>query len=211
MKQIIRWAKPFQSVNLLIHATGPGRDSYSFSTYKDKGVESFKALVDYANSEEMKYPDGTHPVICIENIQNNGTTTSHVCAKPEYMNYYCSQVPGLKVGFDTGHAIVGSGMSAVEYVKALGANLGVLHIHGNGTTEKDYHLYPGYSNGVYKGSDAYPCGDDLIDWNAFYNALLNDCNYTGPFSYELGVEAIDGIVSFNNVAHNYYSFILNQE
>lgn len=211
MKQIIRWAKPFQSVNLLIHATGPGRDSYSFSTYKDKGVESFKALVDYANSEEMKYPDGTHPVLCIENIQNNGTTTSHVCAKPEYMNYYCSQVPGLKVGFDTGHAIVGSGMSAVEYVKALGANLGVLHIHGNGTTEKDYHLYPGYSNGVYKGSETYPCGDDLIDWNAFYNALVNYCNYTGPFSYELGVEAVDGIVSFNNVAHNYYSFILNQE
>lgn len=211
MKQIIKWAKPFRSVNLLIHATGPGRDSYKFSSYKDRGVESFKALVDYANSDEMKYPDGSHPIICIENIQNSGTNTSHVCALPEYMNYYCEQVPGLKVGFDSGHSIVGSGMSATEYLRALGPNVGSVHMHGNGSTSRDYHLYPGYANGVFAGTEDYPCGNDLIDWKSLYEVLVNDCQYSGPFTYELGVEAVDGIVSFNNVAHNFYSFILNKE
>lgn len=211
MKQIIKWAKPLKAVNLTIHATGPGRYSYSYSSYKNYGVSSFSALVEYANSSEMEYPDGSHPIINIENIQNNGTNTSHVCAKPEYMNYYCSQVPGLKVCFDTGHSIVGSNMTAVAYLQALGNNVGTVHIHGNGTTSKDYHLYPGYANGVFTGSGSYPCGNDLINWPSLYDALVNDCHYSGPFSYELGVEAVDGIVSLNNVAHNYYSFILNNE
>ncbi|MBR0298434.1 MAG: hypothetical protein IJR01_05685 [Bacteroidales bacterium] len=209
MQQIIRWAKPLKAINLTIHATGPGRYSYSYNSYKSYGVASFNSLVSYANSSDMEYPDGSHPIINIENIQNNGTNTTHVCARPEYMNYYCSQVPGLKVCFDAGHSIVGSNLTAVQYLSTLGGNVGTVHIHGNGTTSKDYHLYPGYSNGVFSGSGSYPCGNDLINWPALYEALTTDCGYSGPFSYELGVEAVDGIVSFNNVAHNYYSFILN--
>ena len=211
MKQIIRWAKPLKAKNLTVHATGPGRYSYSFNSYKSYGVSSFSALVSYANSSEMAYPDGSHPVINIENIQNNGTNTSHVCAKPEYMNYYCSQVPGLKVCYDSGHSIVGSNLSAVDYLRSLGSNVATIHIHGNGTTSKDYHIYPGYSNGVFTGTGSYPCGNDLINWQSLYKVLTEDCNYSGPFTYELGVEAVDGIVNFNNVAHNYYSFILNNE
>lgn len=211
MKQIIQWAKPLKSVNLTVHATGPGRHSYSYSSYKSYGVASFSALVAYANSEAMAYPDGSHPVINIENIQNNGTNTTHVCARPEYMNYYCSQVPGLKVCYDAGHSIVGSNLTAVQYLKPLGTNVATVHIHGNGTTSKDYHLYPGYANGVFSGTDSYPCGNDLIDWRSLYEVLTTDCSYSGPFSYELGVEAVDGIVSLNNVAHNYYSFILNNQ
>lgn len=210
MNQIIKWVKPFHSVNLTIHATGPGRYKYTFDSYKTYGIKSFGSIVSFANSDQMQYPDGTHPVICIENIQNSGTNTTHVCARPEYMNYYCAQVPGLKVCYDSGHSIVGSGMNATNYLKALGHNVASVHMHGNGTVNKDYHLYPGYSNGLFTGSDSYPCGDDKIDWQLLYDILVTDCGYTGPFSYELGVETQDGVVSFNNVAHNFYSFILKK-
>ena len=207
-KTIMRCLKPFESKNLMVHATGPGRNSKDSRIYyvnaRDYGVASFRALVEYANSNDMRYSDGSHPVFCIENIQNTNTNSNHVCAKPEYMNYYCEQVPGLKVCCDMSHAQVGSGMTADEYLRRLGTNLCSLHIHGNGKTTVDRHIYPGYRNGIYKSTG----GDDIMDWGKIMSVLVNDCHYTGVFSYEMGTVAEDHVNSFNNVIHNYYSVVL---
>lgn len=208
-KRILKWVKPFESVNLMVHATGPGRKStdprFYFENAKDNGVESFKALNTYCQSSEMKYSDGTHPVFCIENIQNTGTQTVNVCALPEYMNYYCSQVPGMKVCYDSSHGqVCGSGgVSSVEYLRRLGTNVCALHMHGNGKTTVDRHLMPGYSNGIYTAGN-----DDIIDWPEMYKVLIEDCKYTGPFTYEIGTNAEDCIASWSNIVHNYYTVVL---
>lgn len=207
-KKIMGYLKPLESRNLMAHATGPGRNSKDSRMYyinaKDYGVASFRTLVEFAASDEMRYSDGSHPVFCIENIQNTGTNENHVCAKPEYMNYYCEQVPGLKVCYDTSHGQVGSGLSSVEYLRKLGTNVCALHIHGSGKTDKDVHIFPGYCNGIYQKTG----GDDIIDWGGIMDALVNDCHYSGPFTYEIGTFAEDHVCSFNNVVHNYYSTVL---
>lgn len=214
-KKIMEYCRPLEAKCLTIHATQEGRNStatnYRYENARDRGVDSFRALVAYANI--ITYTDGSHPIVCIENIQNSGTKYYNVCAKPEYMNYYCNQVPGLKICFDTGHAIVcandashGTPLPSHEYLRVLGSNVACLHIHGNGHSDVDRHCHCGYKNGLY--SDV--CGNDLIDWAQVYDVLVHDCGYRGPFTYETGSAAADHIDSFSNLAHNYYENVLSE-
>lgn len=215
--KIIEYCKPVQAKYLTIHATQTGRNNtsteYRYENARDRGVASFKTIVEYASSYGMTYSDGTNPVICIENIQNTGTKYYNVCAKPEYMNYYCEKVPGLKICFDTGHAIVcasnptyGTPLECQDYLKVLGKNVACLHIHGNGHNDVDRHCHCGYKNGLYSNV----CGNDLIDWAKVYDVLVHDCGYRGVFTYETGSSAADHIDSFSNLAHNYYEEVLSR-
>lgn len=214
-RKIIEYLKPLEARCLTIHATQEGRNStatdYRYENARDRGVESFKALVAYANT--ITYSNGSHPIVCIENIQNSGTKYYNVCAKPEYMNYYCAQVPGLKICFDTGHAIVcakdasqGTPFTSEDYLRVLGTNVECLHIHGNGHNDVDRHCHCGYKNGLYSNT----CGNDLIDWAKVYDVLVHDCGYRGPFTYETGSSAADHIDSYSNLAHNYYEVVLSR-
>ncbi|MGM9787960.1 MAG: sugar phosphate isomerase/epimerase family protein [Candidatus Cryptobacteroides sp.] len=133
-------------------------------------------------------------VFCIENLASSDVNS--ICGAPEHYNWFCEQVPGLKLCFDSSHAIVGGNCSAEDFARTLGGNIACVHLH-DGDTTADIHLFPKYS-GIYTDHSA------TIDWKALITTLVEDCGYSGSMMYEVSTYAVDAIVSLNSVAHNYY-------
>lgn len=185
--------------------------------YKDCGVLSFKALVDYAKS--LKYSDGTSGSFTIENIANTGDYSACLAGKVENLIWFCDQCPGLGICLDTGHAVVNSiNCSDGDLGPAIKkmcdkGYLKHLHVHGNYVgNNKDCHILPGYKPGLVVTSSFKTT--DTINWGKTYKALI-DNGYRGAFSYEYsspsyGLDYRDCISSFPNIIHNYFEVILKQ-
>lgn len=137
-------------------------------------------------------------VFCLENVPT--TDPLSISASAGNLNWFCSQVPGLGICFDTSHAIVGGRSTAQEFAAALGNNIKTVHLH-DGDASSDAHLFPGYEG-------LYTIHQSTIDWTALMKTLTDVCGYEGPVMYELSTYASDCILSFTAVADNYYSVIL---
>ena len=169
--------------------------------YKEEAVKSYKTLVAHAATLN----DGSGKLL-IENIANVGATSSSFSASAAHLKWFCQQCPGLGICLDFSHAVVNGINDPATMITELGSYIKAVHVHGNNTAnDRDFHLIPGYSGGLYQ-VPPYSTVDNL-DWGAIYSALIAT-GYRGPFTYELEAYARDCIPSFNNVAHNYYSVVL---
>ena len=184
MSEIMEYLSVFEPKYYVAH---PVRNkNLGFSEYRNYLKLSCQSLV--AKASELG------GVFCIENLAS--ADVNSICGAPEHYNWFCSQVPGLRICFDSSHAIVGGNCSAEDFARSLGENIACVHIH-DGDATADVHLFPMYS-GLYTGQTA------SINWQALLGALVDDCNYTGSLMYEVSSYAVDAIVSLNSVAHNYY-------
>lgn len=183
--------------------------------YKDQGVLSYKALVSHAAS--ITCPDGSHPVLIIENVGNTGTTSESLTANVNNLKWFCEQVPGLGVCLDTSHALVNNcnsvGNDPSTLITSLGSLLKHIHIHGgNPANDKDLHVMPGYKPGTLDLSVYGWDVTDAIQWGKFYKTLI-DKGYRGTFCYEYSSPEYNGdfrdcIANFHNIYHNYFDLII---
>ena len=183
--------------------------------YKDQGVLSYKALVSHAAS--ITCPDGSHPVLIIENVGNTGTTSESLTANVNNLKWFCEQVPGLGVCLDTSHALVNNcnsvGNDPSTLITSLGSLLKHIHIHGgNPANDKDLHVMPGYKPGTLDLSVYGWDVTDAIQWGKFYKTLI-DKGYRGTFCYEYTSPEYNGdfrdcIANFHNIYHNYFDLII---
>ncbi len=148
-----------------------------------KSLIEMQAALDRLNTQY-----GTKTILCVENCART------VGYDAESLLELLS-APGLektRICLDTGHALMPMNgqwrdkdgkatkePDVVEQLKTIGIRLGTLHIQQNHGSEgkkspTDEHIVP-WTGG-------------LIDWGAFYEALLKDCRYRGCFLYEVTYE-----------------------
>lgn len=95
----------------------------------------------------------------------------------------------VRIAFDTGHANLyltreQPGKTVLDWLRTAGARIGQLHIHGNRGWNgriNDDHLMPGYAGRLGYADAIGRAGL----WGEFYHALLAECRYRGPFTYEI--------------------------
>lgn len=202
-KKIMTALEPLKPHFYVLHPSIHG--DFSWSANKANLKAGLNALIAHAA--------GLSGTVAIENIMRGvedptgGWPSTSICFHPQNMNELCSDCPGLKFAFDASHAIVKASDNAQQYsceayAKALGTNIGTIHVHDSDGSE-DYHLYPGYSGSLF-------AHQGNINWGAVYKTLVEDCAYNGPFVYEMSTYAIDCIASFSGVADNYYGYVLEQ-
>lgn len=195
MKQIIEAVKPLEAEYLLIHPSGYNdggpEDKYYFTSARKAAlVASLKELVPAAQNAGS--------TLVIENLGNYKSAATSLTIKPEYINYFASQVPGLKFCFDFSHGTVDNINDGAQFIRDLDPDiLKVLHVHGGGN-DRDVHLIPGYS-GTYKFHDH-------LNWGEIYTELIK-YGYRGPFTYEPGSYDSDCNASYSNIIHNYYEYV----
>ncbi len=187
MELTMKYMKPNHFV---VH---PGSGNYytketdRFATAKNqcqKSLVEMQAALDKLNAQY-----GTKTILCVENCAR--TVGYDGKSLLELLN-----APGLektRICFDTGHALMpmngewrdhSSGKATAEpdvvaMLKTIGTRLGTLHIQQN-------HGSAGKSNPT--DEHIVPWTGGLIDWAAFYEALLKDCLYRGCFLYETNYE-----------------------
>lgn len=195
MKQVINAVKVLEAEYLLIHPSGYNdggpEDKYYFTTERKAAlVASLKELVPAA--------ENVGSTLVIENLGNYRSPAQSLTIKPEYINYFTQQVPGLKFGFDFSHGTVDNINDGAQFIRDLDPDiLKVLHVHGGGN-DRDVHLIPGYS-GTYKYHDH-------LNWGEIYAELIK-YGYRGPFTYEPGSYAPDCNATYSNIIHNYYEYV----
>ncbi len=171
----------------------PGSGNYytheteRFATAKSqcrKSLIEMQAALDRLNAQY-----GTNTILCVENcartVGYDAESLLDLLSAPE--------LEKTRICLDTGHALMpmngewrdhSTGKAKKEpdvvvMLKTIGTRLGTLHIqqnHGSEgkTSPTDEHIVP-WTGG-------------LIDWGAFYEALLKDCRYRGCFLYETTYE-----------------------
>ena len=195
MLQIIEAVEVLDAEYLLIHPSGYNdggpEDKYYYTTLRKAAlVASLKDLVPAAQS--------IGSTLVIENLGNYKSAANSLTIKPEYINYFTTQVPGLKFGFDFSHGTVDNINDGAQFIRDLNPDiLKVLHVHGGGN-DRDVHLIPGYS-GIYQYHDH-------LKWGEIYTELIK-YGYRGPFTYEPGSYAPDCNASYSNIIHNYYEYV----
>lgn len=209
MKTVMTAMEPLKATYFVLHPTIHG--DASWSSNKDRLKASMSALESHAKTL------GGH--IAMENIMlgtddiTGGWPSTSLCFDPSNMNELCADVPGMKICFDVSHAMVkakdnGAQWTAHDYARALGSNIGTVHIHdSDGTNDK--HMYPGYQGESCKAKDGHVI-KGIASWGDVYKTLVEDCGYNGPFVYEMSTYGIDCIASLSGVADNYYGFVLEQ-
>ncbi len=187
MELSMKYLKPNHFV---IH---PGSGNYythetdRFATAKSQCQKSLVALQEALDKLNAQY--GTKAILCVENcartVGYDGKSLLELLSAPG--------LEKTRVCLDAGHALMpmngewrdkNTGKATKEpdvvaMLKTIGTRLGTLHIqqnHGSAgkTSPTDEHLNP-WTGG-------------LIDWGAFYEALLKDCRYRGCFLYETSYE-----------------------
>ena len=195
MLQIIEAVEVLDAEYLLIHPSGYNdggpEDKYYYTTLRKAAlVASLKDLVPAAQS--------IGSTLVVENLGNYKSAANSLTIKPEYINYFTTQVPGLKFGFDFSHGTVDNINDGAQFIRDLNPDiLKVLHVHGGGN-DRDVHLIPGYS-GIYQYHDH-------LKWGEIYTELIK-YGYRGPFTYEPGSYAPDCNASYSNIIHNYYEYV----
>lgn len=195
MLQVIEAVEVLDAEYLLIHPSGYNdggpEDKYYYTTLRKAAlVASLKELVPAAQS--------VGSTLVIENLGNYKSASNSLTIKPEYINYFTSQVPGLKFGYDFSHGTVDNINDGAQFIRDLNPDiLKVLHVHGGGN-DRDVHLIPGYS-GTYKYHDH-------LNWGEIYTELIK-YGYRGPFTYEPGSYDTDCNASYSNIIHNYYDYV----
>lgn len=209
MKSVMTAMAPYKAKYFVLHPTIHGDGSWAAN--KTRLIASMSALEAHAQTL------GAH--IAMENTMlgtddsTGGWPSTSLCFHPGNMNELCAAVPGMKICLDVSHAIVkakdnGAQYTAHEYAKALGSNVGTVHLHDSDGTN-DRHMYPGYKGDSCKAKDGHIIRG-TIAWGPLVKTLLNDCGYTGPMVYEMSTYGIDCIASFSGVADNWYGFVLSE-
>ncbi len=171
----------------------PGSGNYytheteRFATAKSQCQQSLIAM--QAALDKLNAQYGTKAILCVENCSRtvgyDGKSLLDLLSAPG--------LEKTRICLDTGHALMpmngewrdkSTGKATKEpdvvvMLKTIGTRLGTLHIqqnHGSAgkTSPTDEHIVPWLGG--------------LIDWPAFYEALLKDCRYRGCFLYETTYE-----------------------
>ena len=136
--------------------------------------------------------------LVMENLGNYQSPNYSLTFRPEYINYFISNAPKAKFGFDFSHGTINLYNTGKTFIEKLNAGiLTTLHVHGGGN-DRDVHLFPGYS-GMYTYKDN-------LEWGETYEALIN-YGYRGPFTYEPSSYAVDCNASWSTLIHNYYNYV----
>ena len=134
----------------------------------------------------------------LENLGNYKSPKESLTIMPEYINYFTTQVPGLKFCFDFSHSTVDNINDGAQFIRDLNPGiLTALHVHGGGN-DRDVHLFPGYT-GMYKYKDN-------LNWGEIYEELVK-YGYRGPFTYEPSSYAVDCNASWSTIFHNFYNYV----
>lgn len=195
MSDIISHISILGAKYLLVHPSGwydggPEDNYYYTSLRKAALVASLKSLV--AAAEKVG------ATMVLENLGNYKSPKESLTIMPEYINYFTTQVPGLKFCFDFSHSTVDNINDGAQFIRDLNPGiLTALHVHGGGN-DRDVHLFPGYT-GMYKYKDN-------LNWGEIYEELVK-YGYRGPFTYEPSSYAVDCNASWSTIFHNFYNYV----
>ena len=221
-KRAIAAIAPLRPVNVLIHCNQTLL--FNDGSSADWMVKSLVEIVPAADAigahlvvENMSYGVGASAAVLADCIDR-----ANALAKPKYE---------IRICMDTGHAnlylnTVKNEGTIVDWASTAGTRIGHLHINGNrgipnvvranSITVCDDHLFPGYEGYCSDARGFYydKIGRDNL-WGPFYHTLVHDCQYRGPFNYEIATHDFEAMGERRSdhaccpwsVAYNYDTYV----